>query len=125
MRQSDSDDPRGLGGDIAGPGGPFDQNAVVVDMRNAVLMERQEVALVAVGRGGAWDKALALLLEGRINKTTDRAKVLYLLGPDAAAALVTELVGVCQREGGEFAAMFQVAFEERMADLPQPEGDTP
>jgi len=116
---SDHTDPRGLGGDIAGPGGPYDKDAVVVDTANAVLLDSTDVALIAVGRNGTFEeKALALLLEGRINKTQDRAKVLFLLNGDGAAALVTELVGVAKREGAEFAADFVVAMEERQKEMP-------
>lgn len=109
-------DPRDLGGDIAGPGGPYDENAVVVSTESAVLLDTSNVALIAVGRDGNYEeKAVALVLEGRINKTQDRAKVLFLLNGDGAAAIVSELVGVAKREGAEFAADFLVALEDRKA----------
>jgi hypothetical protein len=114
-----SNDPRDLGGDIAGPGGPYDENAVVVSVEHAVLLDNTQVALVEAHRNGEFaEKALALLMEGRINKTQDRAKVLFLLNGDGAAALVTELVGVAKREGEEFAADFVVAMEERTKEMP-------
>lgn len=112
-------DPRKLGGDIAGPGGPYDEDAVVVSVEHAVLLDNTNVALIETHRDGKFtEKALALLMEGRINKTHDRAKVLFLLNGDGAAALVTELVGVAKREGAEFAADFVVAMEERQKEMP-------
>lgn len=39
-----SDDPRTAGGDIAGPGGPYDEGAVIFDTRNAVLLDNTSVA---------------------------------------------------------------------------------
>lgn len=112
-------DPRDLGGDIAGPGGPYDEDAVVVDLSKAVLVDGQNVALIALGRDGDFtEKGLALVLEGRINKTQDRAKVLFLLNGDGAAALVTEIVGIAKREEAEFAAEFVVAMEERQKEMP-------
>lgn len=114
-----STDPRGLGGDIAGPGGPYDEDAVVVSVEHAVLLDNTNVALIEAHRDGEFvEKALALLMEGRINKTHDRAKVLFLLNGDGAAALVTELVGIAKREGAEFAADFVVAMEERQKEMP-------
>lgn len=111
-------DPRLPGGDIAGPGGPYDNDGVIVDATKAVLTDNQ-VSLIKVGREGEWgEKAMALLLEGRINKTEERAKILFLVGPDGAAALVSEIVAMCGREGSTFAAEFQVAFEERMKAMP-------
>lgn len=112
-----STDPRGLGGEISGPGGPHDKNAVVVDLSHAVLVDTQEVALVALGRDGDWtEKGLALRLEGRINKTQDRAAIMFLLNGDGAAALVTELVGLARREGAEFAAEFIASMAQRQRE---------
>lgn len=103
-----SGDPRKTGGDIAGPGGPHDRNAVVIDTTNAVLLDSSDVCLVETSNG---TPALALLLEGRINKTTDRARNLYLLNEDGAAALVTELLALAHRIGPEFADRFTARLE--------------
>jgi hypothetical protein len=43
-----------------------------------------------------------MLLEGRINKTTDRARNLYLMNEDGAASLVSELIALAHRIGPEF-----------------------
>lgn len=95
-----SGDPRKSGGNIAGPGGPRDENAVVIDPTDAVLLDYTETALIGVP--GQENPILALLLEGRINKTTDRAKNLYLMDEDGAAALVSELVALGYRISPEF-----------------------
>lgn len=95
-----SGDPRKSGGNIAGPGGPRDENAVVIDTTDAVLLDYSETALMGVP--GQESPVLALLMEGRINKTTDRAKNLYLMNEDGAAALVSELVALGYRIGPQF-----------------------
>lgn len=99
-----SGDPRKTGGDIAGPGGPHDRNAVILDTTDAVLLDHSTVTLVETPNHTA--PVLAMLLEGRINKTTDRARNLYLLNEDGAAALVTELIALAHRIGPEFGHRF-------------------
>lgn len=94
-----SGDPRKTGGDIAGPGGPHDHNAVIIDTTDAVLLDSNDVCLMETSGGNV---VLAMLLEGRINKTTDRARNLYLMNEDGAAALVTELLALAHRIGPEF-----------------------
>jgi len=93
-------DPRAVGGDIAGPGGPTERNSVVIDSTRAVLLDAVECALVEIGDQGV---ALALLLSGRINKTTDHANALFLMDTDGAASIVSELVALGSRVGPEFA----------------------
>lgn len=95
-----SGDPRKTGGDIAGPGGPHDRNAVIIDTTDAVLLDHSTVTLVETSNHAA--PVLAMLLEGRINKTTDRARNLYLMNEDGAAALVSELITLAHRIGPEF-----------------------
>lgn len=99
-----SGDPRKTGGDIAGPGGPHDANAVIIDATNAVLLDHSTVTLV--GSPGQPKPYLAMLLEGRINKTPDRARNLYLMNEDGAAALVTELLALAHRIGPDFSERF-------------------
>ncbi|MGS2592066.1 hypothetical protein [Streptomyces hebeiensis] len=98
-----SGDPRKTGGDIVGPGGPHDRHGVILDDRTAVLLDHTTVTLVET-RGG--QTVLAMLLEGRINKTTERARNLYLMNEDGAAALVTELLALAHRIGPEFGERF-------------------
>lgn len=98
-----SGDPRKTGGDIAGPGGPHDRNSVIVDSTNAVILDACTVAEVETLTGAP---GLAVLLEGRIAKTTDRARNLYLMDEDGAAALVTELIALAHRMGPAFGERF-------------------
>lgn len=99
-----SGDPRKSGGNIAGPGGPHDADSVIIDATNAVLLDHSTVSLV--GSPGNPKPYLAVLLEGRINKTTDRARNLYLMNEDGAAALVTELIALAHRIGPDFGERF-------------------
>lgn len=99
-----SGDPRKSGGDIAGPGGPHDANSVIIDTTDAVLLDHSVVTLM--GSPNNPKPYLAMLLEGRINKTTDRARNLYLMNEDGAAALVTELLALAHRIGPEFGQRF-------------------
>jgi hypothetical protein len=99
-----SGDPRKSGGNIAGPGGPHDADSVIIDATNAVLLDHSTVSLV--GSPGNPKPYLAVLLEGRINKTSDRARNLYLMNEDGAAALVTELLALAHRIGPDFGERF-------------------
>lgn len=103
-------DPRTLPGDIAGPCGPHDRNQAVVDATNAVLLDNcTVVVLEEVG-------ALAMLLSGRVNRSTDRARVLYLMNTDGAAGIITQLLGLMGRTGVDTEA-FLADLDTRMADL--------
>lgn len=103
-----SGDPRKTGGDIAGPGGPHDRNAVILDTTNAVLLDHSNVCLMETTGGSV---VLAMLLEGRINKTPERARNLYLMNEDGAAALVTELLALAHRIGPEFGERFTMRLQ--------------
>lgn len=96
-----STDPRKIPGGMAGPGGPHDLGGVVLDARNAVLLETVDVSTLDPERGGRGQSALAMVLGGRINQTKTRASVLFLFGTDGAAAIVTELIAVYGRATGE------------------------
>jgi len=103
-----SGDPRKTGGDIAGPGGPHDRNSVIVDTTNAVILDASTVTQVETLTG---TPALAVLLEGRIARTSDRARNLYLMNEDGAAALVTELIALAHRMGPEFGHRFTARLQ--------------
>lgn len=95
-------DPRRLGGDIVGPGGSRDRGAVFLDTSDAVLLESTNVCTVDnVRQGVLGGQVIFMTLDGRINRTTDRARVGFLFGPDGAAALITELLAVADRFGAE------------------------
>lgn len=77
------------------------------------------------------DEALAMVLRlaGRINYSTDRADTAYMLGPDGAAGIVSELIALARRagvhgaeHGAQFAAEFDRALRARLAAL---EGSRP
>jgi hypothetical protein len=103
------------GGDSVG-GSPYGRGDSVLDMRGAVLLDYNEVVLVDSKRDEP--PAVALLLEGRVNYEKRRVKQMYVFGTDGAAALVTQLVGLAARAGGEFAAEFKQAFDERLKEMP-------
>lgn len=105
-------DPRDLGGDVSGPGGPYDRGAFVVDARRALLVDYQEVCQI----DGWGEDVYALLLEGRVNRTQDRAKVMAVGGIDFMAALITELHGVAERAG--VGDELRRACDERWQEMP-------
>jgi len=120
-------DPRRVGGNIAGPGGPHDNHGVVLDVTRAVLLDYTEVALVEVaardddGAMGPMDRALAVMLAGRINRTDERARVLFITNGDGAAGIVTELLALAGRLGPEF----EEAFMARISELADGGNDRP
>jgi hypothetical protein len=111
-----------LGGDIAGPKDqPFARDTQLVDTRRAVLLGQTDVAMVKDSTGR---DICTILLQGRVNRSQEHSKVLYLTGADGMAALVTELIGVATRMGGDFGADFVVAWEARKGEMPTKEGGT-
>jgi hypothetical protein len=111
---TDIDDPRELGGSIGGPGGPFDEGGVVIDATKAILVDHQTVS--QVDKGVRDQMAVALLAEGRINQSEDRASVVLLLSMDGLAALVTEIHGITERAG--YHAEFKRICNERWKEMP-------
>jgi hypothetical protein len=92
--------PRRLGGDIIGPGGPNDFGGVVLDCADAILAESFEVAVVdKISADQPTGRDIYLVVDGRINKTRERARVGMMIGTDGAAALVTELLALADRAG--------------------------
>jgi hypothetical protein len=92
-------DPSGLGGSIAGPGGPHDRGAVVLDTTDAVLLSSVDVAMIEVARQGVFDgQAAFLVLQGRVNKTDRHASVGFVAGTDGVAAILTELLALSWRD---------------------------
>lgn len=99
-------------GDIIGPmDRPWERDSVSIDATGAVLLAAVDVATMVSGAQGT---VVALVLTGRINKTTEHSKMLYLLNADAAAGLVSELIAISVREGGEFEREFSAQLEARM-----------
>lgn len=110
-----STDPRKIRGSMAGPGGPHDRSGVILDARNAVLLETCDVSTLdpESARG---QSAIAMVLGGRINRTQDRASVLFLFGTDGAAAVITELMALMGRAGVDSRALL-ADVETRLARL--------
>lgn len=96
-------DPAMLGGSMAGPGGSRDRFGVVIDPTDAVIMESVDVTKVEAVRSGAFGGPVTFMtLGGRVNKTTRQVSVGYFFGTDGAAAIITELLGLADRDGAEF-----------------------
>lgn len=98
MDQENITDVRGKNmGAMVGPG-----EDVVLDTSKAVLLDGLEVCLVGPPQDQT-NAMLAMRLDGRVNKTDDRAHVLYLLNEDGAAAIISELLDLATRIGPQFA----------------------
>ena len=112
-------DPRTLKGSIAGPGGPRDRNAVVVDATHAVLLDDLTVCLVEPHRDGRQTgrPCLAMTLAGRVNHLDETAEVLFLFDADGAAAIVTELLALGARLPGPLGLEFDEAVDRRLLAL--------
>lgn len=95
-------DPRRLGGDITGPGGPHDRGMTLLDVTDCVILEAMDVCTVdAVRSGQHGGQVIFMTLDGRINKTRDRVRTGYIFDTDGAAALITELLALADRHGPE------------------------
>jgi hypothetical protein len=106
-------------------GSPHGRGDALVDARAAVLLDSTEVVLIDTMRADDERVSMMLALAGRINYSDDRVENAYLMGPDGAAALVSQLVGLASRAAGDharggqqFAAEFKVDLERRMGELP-------
>lgn len=97
--------------DVAGD--PHARGGVVMDARNAILMDTVDVCLVDPDPSDrAAEPRLAMLLAGRVNMRDDRSQVMFMFGADGAAAVVSQLVGLAQRIGPEFAALLARRIDE-------------
>jgi len=93
-------DPRTLGGQIAGPGGPHDQGAVLIDATDCVLMDSLDVCIIDRVQGGkSQGEGIFMTLNGRVNKTERNVQVGYIFDVDGAAAIITELLALADRSG--------------------------
>lgn len=116
-RKKPHGDPRRAGGQIAGPGGPHDRHAVVIDAEDAVLLDYVEVAAVEPETDGRRSlPVVAVTLGGRINKTEERSTVLYLTNEDGAAGIVAQLVGLATRMD-PFSPEFSRRLRERLDEM--------
>ena len=109
-------DPRRVQGGMSGPGGPHDRGGVVLDARNAVILETLDVSTIDPEAGARGQHAVAMVMGGRINQTKERVSVLFIFGTDGAASIVTELIALYGRATGD-AALFVADVKERMDKL--------
>lgn len=96
---------------MIGPGGSHEIGGVILDTRRAILLENVDVSTIDPDRGGRGQSAVALMLSGRVNQTSDRAKVLFIMGTDGVAGIVSELIALLGRAGGKD------VIEEFMSDM--------
>lgn len=111
-------DTTSIPGDIVGPDDdPFAEDSVIVDTRNAVHLDYSEVTLVTNPSDGR--EICAALMSGRINQSTERSRVVYLLSIDGMAALVAQIAGLAARRGGEFGDEFGTLLTKRLEEMPK------
>jgi hypothetical protein len=102
---------------------PHAKGGALLDARSAVLLEGVDVVLIDTK--AEEPVAMMLVLSGRINYVVDRVEHAYIFGPDGAAGLVSQLVGLASRASGsdqqhaqEFATTFRANLDRRMEELP-------
>jgi hypothetical protein len=83
-------------------GDAFGRGDAEIDASRAVLLDGCTVAVVGTADPTGAGRALALNLEGRVNKSTSRVDVLFLMDSDGAAAIISELLGLAARVGPDF-----------------------
>jgi hypothetical protein len=105
--------PRRAGGDIAGPGGPSERQSVILDTSKAVLLDHATACIAHLTRSGEPVDATALMLEGKINGSPDRTRILYLMDLAGAADVVAHLMSLAKRNGQE--AEFAKAVDDSPA----------
>jgi hypothetical protein len=108
----DADDPATLPADsFAGPDG----SVSYMGLENAILFDNLEFSMVAAMRNGERDDkaAIAIKVQGRVNKRDERASVLLLTNADGLAALVIEALGLADRCGKDY----RDAVFRRVVDL--------
>lgn len=130
-----SDDPRNAGGKMIDAGGdPHARNQVMFDTRNAVLVERFETAVAHTTlRGKPGDDAVAMVVEGRINRPPDIAgerpaeqvSHLHLMSWEAAADLVVDIQSLAARDGFDLTSLLKGKWAAAEAKgLTKPAGDS-
>lgn len=94
-------------------GDPHARGNVVIDARNAILMETVDCCLVDTHPGEeAEPERLCLTLGGRVNMRDERSQVLFMFGVDGAAALVSQLIALGGRIGPEFQQRLMARAQE-------------
>lgn len=96
---------------------PHARGSVVMDARNAILMDHVDVCLVDSDPSAPHEPerlVVAMMLSGRVNLRDNRSRVMFMFGLDGAAAIVSELLGLAQRIGPDFSEQ----LNDRLADMP-------
>lgn len=116
-------DPRELRGAIVGDGGSHETGGVVLDTRNAILLNDVTVSTVDPEGGGRGKEYFAMLLAGRINQTNESGQVLFIMNTDGAAAVVTQLLALLARADVSPAIHTYIADLRRRLDELEADGD--
>lgn len=117
------ENPRRLPGEMADLGDPHSRGMVVLDARNAILMKTVDVSTIDEDSAKGQKSAIAMLLGGRINQTTDVTKVLFIFGTDGAAAIITQLIALMGRATGIDSDQMMKDILDRWNELKE-EGNT-
>lgn len=117
VQPSGQADPRKLGGQMVGGDSSREVGSVLIDASDSLLLEGLEVCLMGAVRDGQLDgeQHIFMTMDGRINRTSDRARVGVVLGSDGAAALISELLALTERAGPQMLA----DLVRRLVDLDQ------
>lgn len=78
------------------------------------------LVIAKINEGARGQEGFVLLVEGRINQSEDRAKVMLFESLDGLAAIMTEIHGLVDRAG--VSREFVELCNERWAKMPQGPG---
>lgn len=93
---------------------PFSRGTSIIDTRGGVLLDH--VGTVVVDEPTTGGRRIACIeLAGRVNRSSARSTVLYLLDAEGAARLAADIVSLYGRAGGEQQAEFVEAFDTHLA----------
>lgn len=111
-------DPRDLGGSIVDTtNDPMARGGVVMDARKAILVDSLDVCKI-----DDWStrnqSVFAVVAEGRINQSQERAAAFLAGDLDFKAAVITQMHGVAER-AGELAKLHRLCAD-RWNDMPHP-----
>jgi hypothetical protein len=120
MKPGDDPRPHDTPDAITG-GSPHGRHDATINATNAVLHDSTDIALVLLkARDGdvliADKPTVALALAGRINKTPDRTRVLFLTTMEGAANICSEIILAMHRAGPEAADELMAAISRGIED---------
>jgi hypothetical protein len=94
---------------------------VLLDTSRAVLLDAMDVCRIDAfshvtdktnRQEAEKHEMIAMVLEGRVNKSRERAKVMWMFDVDGAAAIITELMALATRMGPEFTQLLHERIEK-------------